>query len=492
MHIAYISSEMVPFSKTGGLADVAGALPSALADLGHEVTCFTPYYRSAKCVDPKARKVAGGALPVGSEMLPWVLYQSGLVKGGVSTYMVGNEHFFDRDGIYGSAKGDFADNCSRYIFFSRAVLAAAQALQKPVDVYHANDWQSALVPVFLKLSFSSHPFHGGAAHLFTIHNLSYQGLFWHWDWPLLNLPWKHFSWKELEFYGKINLLKGALVYADVLNTVSPTYATEIQTPECGAGLEGVLAERRADLFGVVNGIDTRAWNPASDPMLPATYPADNLAGKADCARALRKRFGLPEMDRAPLVGFVGRLVEQKGFDLLSQTLDEFARGPAQWVFLGTGEEKYQQMLLRMREVFPEKIGVALAYDNALAHLVYAGSDLFLMPSKFEPCGLGQLYALRYGTIPVVRKTGGLADTVVDATPEALAGRQATGFTFDEYSAKGLREALARALRTYHEDTQGWLAMQLTGMRQDWSWTHSAKAYVELYEKARAKQARRAG
>ncbi|MBI3828820.1 MAG: glycogen synthase, partial [Planctomycetes bacterium] len=361
MHIAFLSSEAVPYSKTGGLADVAGALPAALAESGHQVSVFTPYYRSAKKVDPKPKKVAEGAVPVGAELVPWTLYQSSLVKDGAVQYLIGNEPYFDREGLYGTPTGDYQDASRRFIFFNRAVLAAVQALQTPVDVYHANDWQTALIPVLLRLSFSSHPFHAGAATLFTIHNMSYQGLFWHWDWPLMNLPWKHFHWKEMEFYGKINFLKGALIYADILNTVSPTYAEEIQASALGCGLEGVLKDRATDLFGVVNGIDMRAWNPGNDAALPAAFSADNLAGRAACRKTLLERFHLPADGEGAVIGIVSRLIEQKGFDLVAQALEDVLKRDVRLVVLGTGEEKFQAPILRMREVFPERVGVSLAY-----------------------------------------------------------------------------------------------------------------------------------
>lgn len=486
MHIAFLSSEAVPFSKTGGLADVAGALPAALAESGHQVSVFTPYYRSAKKVDPKPKKIAEGAVPVGAELVPWTLYQSSFVKDGAVQYLIANEPFFDREGLYGTPTGDYQDSSRRFIFFNRAVLAAVQALQTPVDVYHANDWQTALVPVLLRISFSSHPFHAGAATLFTIHNMSYQGLFWHWDWPLMNLPWKHFHWKEMEFYGKINFLKGALIYSDILNTVSPTYAQEIQSSSLGCGLEGVLKDRAVDLFGVVNGIDMRVWNPANDPALPVAFSAENPAGRAASRKTLLERFNLPTDGEGAVIGIVSRLIEQKGFDLVAQALEDVLKRDVRLVVLGTGEEKFQAPIMRMREVFPDRVGVSLAYDNTLAHLIYAGSDIFLMPSKFEPCGLSQLYSLRYGSVPLVRKTGGLIDTVVDATPEHIEAGSATGFAFEGYEVKDLLAALDRALEVFTSNPDVWRGIQLAGMRQDWSWKRSAKAYLELYEKAREK------
>ena len=486
MHIAYISCECVPFSKTGGLADVAGALPEALCDHGHQVSVYTPYYRVSKTIDSHAQKIAEGTVPVGTEKVPYVVYKASISKGGATYYLIDNAEYFDREGLYGDHHGDYVDSCSRFIFFCRASMAAAQALGKPVDVYHCNDWSSALVAIYLKLSYANHPFHGEAASLFTIHNLSYQGLFWYWDWPLLNLPWKNFNWKELEFHGKMNLLKGALVHSDLLSTVSPTYADEIQTPEYGCGLEGVLSDRKADLFGVVNGIDTRIWNPQRDPLLPANFSAEDLTGKARCKAELLKYFKLPTDKDRPVIGMIGRLVEQKGFDIVALSIEELARRDVQLVFLGTGQDKYQAILKRMQELYPKQIGVALDYDNSLAHLIEAGSDIFLMPSKFEPCGLNQLYSLRYGTVPLVRKTGGLADTVVDATPENVKNGTASGFVFEAYTHTALLEATDRALDMLRKRPAEWRKLVLTGMKEDWSWTRSAKAYSDLYEKAKAK------
>lgn len=491
MRIAYISSEAAPFSKTGGLGDVAGALPSALAELGHEISVFTPYYRATRKIDPKAEPVASGAVPVGTEMVPWIAHRASLPMGNAKYYLIANERYFDREGIYGNAQGDYQDSCSRFIFFCRAALAAAQELKQPIDVYHANDWQSALVPVYLRLSFAAHPFFQDAASLMTIHNLSYQGLFWHWDWPLLNLPWKHFNWRELEFHGKMNLLKGSLIYSDVLTTVSPTYAREIQTAELGFGLEGVLGDRKEDLFGVVNGIDPLAWNPEKDPLLPASYSAASPAGKAQCRAALLKRFELTDDGKVPVLGMISRLIEQKGFDLVADAFEDLARRDVKIVVLGTGLEKYHKLLQQMRARFPQKVAVAFAFDNALAHLIEAGSDLFLMPSRFEPCGLSQLYALRYGAVPVVHSVGGLADTVVDATPQALKNGTATGFAFSQYNPRAMMDCIDRALKLYAGDPKAWRELQLRGMRQDWSWAKSAQAYVALYERAKAKAATRA-
>ena len=491
MRIAFASSEVVPFSQTGGLADVAGALPVELAKLGHRVSVFTPYYSCVKRFDPKVRTVAQGVAPVGSETIPWTLYASSLhperppgsgraKRGHLDFLFIGCDAFFDREGLYGTPQADYADNCRRYVFFCQACLAAAKALGEPLDLWHCHDWQAALIPVYLKTTLAGDSFHAQAACVFTIHNLSYRGLFWHWDWPLLNLPWQHYNWRELEFNGRMSLLKGALVHADLLATVSPTYAREIQTPAFGYGLEGLLSERKDVLVGIANGIDTRVWNPRTDALLPATYGPEDMAGKQACKEALRRKFNLPR-DSSAVVGMIGRLVEQKGFDLVARTVEELLRRNIQLVVLGAGRDEFQQLLQRTQAAHPDKVAAVFAFDNALAHLIEAGSDLFLMPSRYEPCGLNQLYSLAYGTPPVVHCVGGLADTVTDTTPDTLASRAATGFLFRGHTSKALLDSLDRALKILYEQPEVWRAIQLNGMSQDWSWRRSALKYQDAYE-----------
>lgn len=487
MNIAFAASEVVPYSKTGGLADVAGALPAQLARLGHNVWVFTPYFRSAKRVDPKARRIAQGFVIVGEEQVQWSLHSASTNSsepGHPRVFFIGCDAYFDRDGLYGTLKGDYEDNLNRFVLFSRACLAAAQAQALSLDVWHCHDWQTALIPLYLKLNHAKHPLLSGAASVFTIHNMSYQGLFWHWAWPLLNLPWAHYNWKELEFYNKINLMKGALIYADALTTVSPRYAQEIQTPEYGCGLEGVLSDRAADLTGIVNGIDPREWDPASDALIPANYSANDLKSKAACRSALRARLGLPDNDSA-VVGTIGRLVPQKGWDLIAETHDELMKRNLQLVVLGTGMEKFHDLLTEMQKSNPERVSVSFAFDNDLAHLIEAGSDMYLMPSHYEPCGLNQLYSLKYGTPPVVHNVGGLSDTVTDAI-EVRTDVPPTGFKFMEYTREAMLAALDRALSLFSSDPAAWHKLQTDGMAQDWSWEASARKYVEVYKAARAK------
>lgn len=489
MKILFASSEVAPFSKTGGLADVSAALPPALASLGEQVTVITPAYRSVwSCGRPIEPLDVDLSIPIGTKTVEGTLLRSTLPAGpqgseAVPVLLVQQDDYYDRDGLYGTPEGDYVDNCERFVFFSRAVLEAARKLELTVDVVHCHDWQSALIPAYLQIEYRDCPGLERAGSLFTIHNLAFQGQFWHWDMLLTGLDWKYFNWRQLEFHGKLNLLKAGLVFADRLNTVSPRYAEEIQTAAFGAGLEGVLQHRRAVLSGILNGVDYRVWNPATDPYLPQTYdPSCVESGKAACKSALQSELRLRPAANAPLVAFVGRLTEQKGIDLIVDVLPEWTRTTdVQWVVLGTGEPRFHQALLGLAERFPHKLAVRLEFSERLAHRIEGGADLFLMPSRFEPCGLSQMYSMKYGTVPVVRATGGLVDTVVDATPQALAEGRATGFVFSECSPLALSEALRRACELYRRPHQ-WRQLQATCLQQDWSWERSAREYQALYRR----------
>ena len=485
MKVAFISSEVVPFSKTGGLADVSGALPKFLAELGHEVLVFTPLYRGIleKFKPKKLKKTL--RVPVGSRVLDGALYECALPESKARVCFLANDSFFDREGLYGDGKGDFTDNCSRFVFFSRGVLEAIKVLGFKPDVIHANDWQAGLVPVYCKVGYDGVEAITSASTVFTIHNMAYQGLFWHWDTPLTNIGWEHFNYRELEFFGKINFLKGGIVYSDTVSTVSPTYAKEIQVDEeMGAGLQGVLSGRASDLFGILNGIDYDVWNPETDKLIPENYTAGNLSGKAKCKKALQKEAGLKASPKVPLIGVITRLADQKGLDLIAEVIDELMEEDVQFVLLGTGQEKYHKLFKEVRKRYPRKAGIFLTFDNRLAHLIEAGSDMFLMPSRYEPCGLNQMYSLKYGTVPVVRATGGLADTITDATPEAIEAGTANGFSFEPYESDDLLDVIRRALAAY-SNREVWAGIVATGMRQDWSWARSAGEYVKLYERASA-------
>jgi starch synthase len=481
MKILFAASEAAPFAKTGGLADVAGSLPPALAALGNDVRLVMPRYR---CVDADRfglKRVASFSVPLGSWQERCDVLQ-GSLGNKITVYFVNKDIYFDRPELYQTRLGDFRDNAERFTFFSRAVLELCRSLDFAPDIVHCNDWQTGLVPFFLKTFYhGSAPFERTKS-VFTVHNLGYQGTFWHWDMRLLGAGWEHFTPEGLEFWGKISFLKAGLVYSDIITTVSKTYSREIQTPEYGHGLEGVLAKRTSDLFGIVNGIDYDEWDPAKDGTIAQKYSVARPAGKAACKADLLKKTGLRE-NGGPLAGMVSRLVDQKGLDILTEALQDMMSLGLQFVVLGTGEEKYHRLLTKEADRYPDRMRVLFKYDDQLAKRIYAGADLFLMPSRYEPCGLGQLIALRYGAVPVVRKTGGLTDTVQDYNPRTGKG---TGFVFKDYSAPAFVECLERALGVY-KDSKKWKQLARCCMVQDFSWEHSAKEYEKVYKKAMKKQ-----
>lgn len=488
MNILFATSEAVPFAKTGGLADVSAALPAELARLGHRPVLMLPAYRQAfECGQRLEPTKVELAFTMGSKTVEGALLRSRLPDSDVPVYLVRQDDYYDRDELYGPDGGDYIDNCERFVFFCRAVLESIRLLDLKIDVLHAHDWQTGLAPAYLKLEYQGVPGYERIASLLTIHNLGYQGQFWHWDMLLTGLDWKYFNWHQMEFFGKLNLMKTGLVFADVLSTVSARYAEEIQTAPLGCGLEGVLQQRREVLSGIINGVDYRLWNPATDPHLAKRYDATSVAeGKAACKRALQAELGLPARPKTPLLGFVGRLADQKGLDLVAGVVQDWVRtADVQWVVLGTGEEKYQQLLASLAERNPQKVAARFAFSDGLAHRIEAGADMFLMPSRYEPCGLSQLYSLKYGTVPVVRATGGLADTVTDSTPATLADGTATGFSFREYEVLALAKTLTRACEAY---AQGgvWSQLIARGMRQDWSWSRSAQEYESLYKRTLAR------
>ena len=489
MNILVAASEVVPFAKTGGLADVAGALPLALAELGHRVTVILPNYRACRRSGRPVRSTGMTlTIPIGTRRVEGEVLESSLGDGEVPVFLIDQPDYFDRDGLYQEGGKDYPDNSERFVFFSRAVLETIRLMELEIDVLHANDWQTGLVPVYLETEYRRQEGLKSIGTLFTVHNLGYQGQFWHWDMLLTGLDWKLFNWQQLEFYGYLNLMKAGLVFADAINTVSRRYAQEIQTSEYGHGLEGVLQSRRNDLYGIVNGIDYGVWNPAVDPHLAAHYDEQSVGkGKPQCKAALQKRFKLPERPEVPVLGQIGRLADQKGWDLVAAVADELLREDVQIVVLGTGEAKYHELLQELVRRYPTKVGLMLGFDNGLAHQIEAGADMFLMPSRYEPCGLNQLYSLKYGTVPVVRATGGLADTIVDSTPPTLASGTATGFSFEPYNAATFLQCVRRALGLW-KDRAGWQRLVQNGMRQDWSWGHSAQEYLKVYEKVWTKRA----
>lgn len=483
MRVLFVSSEVSPFSKTGGLADVSGALPGALARAGADVRVVTPLYRDVReggwALEPAGVCEVPG--PAGGEV---ATVFSATLPSGPQVWFVDHPRYFDRPGLYGERGQDYPDNLERFSFLCRAVLGWIRTCGWQPDLVHCNDWQAALVPVYMRTVEASHWDRVGT--VLTVHNLAYQGLFGADQFPVLGLPPDLFSPRYLEFWGRVNVLKGGLVFADVLTTVSETYAREIQTEEFGCGLEGVLRERSADLYGILNGADYSVWDPRHDPHIPARYGPEDLSGKAVCKAALQREMGLRVDADVLLFGMVSRLVEQKGVNLVVACVDRMVQSGAQIAVLGTGDPQLEAALLRSAEAHPGAVGVRIGFDERLAHWIEAGSDAFLMPSRYEPSGLNQLYSLRYGTVPVVRRTGGLADSVVDATPEALAHGEAAGFVFEAYAPDALWEAVARALATYR-DRETWLRLVRSGMAADFSWDRAAGRYVELYRLAVAKR-----
>jgi starch synthase len=489
----YAASEVAGFAKTGGLADVAAALPQALARRGHECAVLMPLYRAVRR-GPQGLEPTGltFSVPVGGRPVAGALWRSTLPGSAVPIYLVEQAEFFERDGPeqggglyqFTGADGrprDYPDNLARFAFFSRACCEAARFLDLRPQILHLNEWHTGLAAAYQREFYRCQE-REGPHILFTIHNLAYQGLFPAQQYPTTGLPWRLFTLDGLEFYGHLSCLKAGIVYADLVNTVSPTYAREIQTATYGQGLHGLLAARGQQLYGILNGVDYRLWNPTTDPHLPAPYDTNSvIAGKAACRRALLQQCGLPERAGAPLLGMVGRMVEQKGIDLLIEALPALLDRDVQLVMLGEGDPAYHRRLHALRARFPEGVAVLRTQDDSLAHLICGAADLFLMPSLFEPCGLVQLYAMRYGAVPVVRATGGLADTVTDATAQTLAAGTATGFTFGPPAARFLLEAVDRALALLRQRPADWLRLVRLCMRQDWSWDHSAAEYEKLYE-----------
>jgi starch synthase len=481
LRILYAAAEVAPFAKTGGLADVAGALPQALARRGHDVRVVMPLHRGVEAAaGPLRVAVPRVAVPIGGRTVEGALLE-GRLGDRVPIYFVDQDGYYDRPALYGAS-----DDCERYVFFCRSILAALPALGWMPQVIHANDWQAGLIPVYLETLDRDAPAYADVATLFTVHNLAYQGVFWHYDLPMTGLGWDLFTPAGIEFYGHLSLLKGGLVFADLLTTVSPTYAREIQTPAFGERMDGILRERSADLVGILNGLDVALWNPATDPDIPKRFDRDDPAGKAACTAALRDEMALPHSGRrVPLVGVVSRLAEQKGLDLVAGAAPAIRAAGGQLVVLGSGEEPLERWLGELARAHPESIAVRIGFDDRLARRIYAGADLFLMPSLYEPCGLGQLIALRYGTVPVVRRTGGLTDTV---RPWHETTGEGTGFVFDELSADACGKALARAFAAY-ANPAAWRRLVANAMAADFSWDASAELYVTCYRRA-IKKARR--
>ncbi len=487
LKVLFASPEVVPFVKTGGLADVSGMLPRVLAGMGHEVKVALPKYGTipAELLSGETGHLSLEVImPDGAEPLAISKVSDNSLP--LEHLFFENEEFFDRAALYVDPETglDYPDNHFRFGFFCRGILEFLKETGWQPDIIHANDWQTALLPAYLATAFEDDPFFAGTKTVYTIHNLAYQGKFPAEAFSDLGVPTGLFyPMGPFEFYGDVNLMKAAIWYATVINTVSERYALEIQSSsEYGAGLEGVLRSRSQDLYGIINGVDYSQWSPAKDRLIPHRYGIANLSGKRENKVELANRLELPLRDHVPLIGMITRLADQKGLDLVADAADGIFALDLQMVVLGTGDDKYHELFRRLETRFPDKLRALLTYDNEMAHWIEAGADAFLMPSRYEPCGLNQLYSLKYGTLPIVRATGGLADTIIDIDHESGAG---TGFVFDDYDPEEMLEAIRRAVALFGEKRL-WRTVMKRAMKQDFSWENSARKYVELYEKALSK------
>jgi len=480
LRILMISPEVVPFAKTGGLADVVGSLPVALHQLGCDVALAMPFYRQVVAEN------LGGELilehlpvPLGSQVVPAEVWQ-GKLRERIPVFFIRRDELFDRTYLYGTPRGDYFDNAQRFAYFCQAVMALCPALSYRPHIVHCHDWQTGLVPAYLRLVHGGDPFWIETASMFTVHNIAYQGQFAADLFPVTGLPGHFFAVGGMEFWGGINYMKAGIICADVITTVSPRYSEEIRIPPAGRGLEGVLQAQGHKLHGIVNGADYGEWNPETDSLIVARYSAKNFAGKKRCKRDLLAAVGLPLglMDR-PVLGMVSRLTDQKGLDLIAAAAERLVAKDLGLIILGTGEEKYHRLFSELARRHPENVAVRLGFDNELAHKIEAGVDIFLMPSQFEPCGLNQMYSLRYGTVPIVHATGGLYDTVKPFDPE---GGEGVGFRFTRYEPEALWQAIEAAIAMFNRPSL-WQKIMRNGMAMDFSWEKSARLYLALYEKA---------
>ena len=485
LSILYVASEVMPFAKTGGLADVSGALPQIIRELGHDIRIIMPKYsavsdRRFKIHDIK--RLTDIPITVGEKVHLGSVKSSFItnIKTKVQVYFLNNSEFYDRDDLYVDAvtHKDYPDNDDRFIFFCRSVLETLKLLGWQPDILHLNDWQAGLIAPYVKLVYANEPSLKNIKIVFTVHNAAYQGIFDKESFKKTELPQKCFTADGLEFYGKLNCMKAGLMYSDAITTVSETYAKEIRTSnEYGYGLEEVFTRKKSSTYGILNGMDTLVWSPEVDTLIPVKYSSSDLSGKIENKKSLTERFKLQFDHKIPIIGMVSRIVDQKGFDILADALEEILSMNLQLVILGTGDQKYHDMLTKFAKKNTKKMALVIGFDESLAHLIEAGSDMFLMPSKYEPCGLNQMYSLRYGTLPIVRFTGGLADTVQDLDAKPLSGN---GFVFEKYNAKELIKTIKRALALY-ADRDRWMKAMLRAMSLDFSWNVSAEKYIELYK-----------
>jgi len=481
LRILYLSPEASPFAKTGGLADVAGSLPKALKAAGCDIRLVMPYYRMVKRGNLEVRVLLEDVeISLFGETLKDDIFSSSEIGGDIPLYLINKDEYFDREYLYGTSKGDYFDNLERFVYFCRMALLLCKGLDFQPHVFHCNDWQTALIPAYLRTICGEDPFFSRACSLITIHNLAYQGIFDERKLEATGLPREVYHQGGIEYWGKINLLKAGIVFSDIINTVSHKYSREIQTSEFGYGLDGVLRDRREHLYGVLNGADYGEWNPKTDPLIAANYDEKDLSAKAKCKEDLLAEFNLSNSLRErPILAIISRLADQKGLDLVAESIEDLMKMDLGFVLLGTGDEKYHRLFGRIAENYPEKAGIKIAYDNTLAHKIEAGADIFLMPSRYEPCGLNQMYSLKYGTVPLVRATGGLEDTVQEYNPKTGEG---TGFTFRRYRPSDFLNTVRKALAVY-QDREGWRGLMIRGMKADFSWERAAREYVNLYEKA---------
>ena len=480
MRVLMITPEVTPFAQTGGLGEVLSALPAELAELGVEIDVFMPKYRGVDC-DEYDLKQTGLKIEVdiNARKVPAALWEFRDTRGARYLFVECDE-YFDRDYLYGTPQADYEDNAERFVFLCRSATEMSLAASTHYDIFHSHDWQAALAPVYLRTLYAGESTLEPSASVMTIHNLGYQGIFWHLDMPLVGVGWEFFTPEHMEFHGKLNFLKSGIVFADEVNTVSAGYRDEILTPEFGFGLEGVLQDKGPHLTGILNGVDYKTWDPDIDPVIAANFNPKDLSGKALCKTDLQKIAHLPARPDVPLIGMVSRLSDQKGIDILAKAVPELMKRDLQLVLLGTGEAQYQASFKEFGERYPDKTGIFLSYDYELAHKIFAGADVLIVPSRYEPCGLTQLYALKYGTVPVVRATGGLTDTVEEFNGDQNSG---TGFKFKEAEPSALEETLLNALGLFTREPGAWKRLMVRGMNRDFSWKRSATEYVRLYEKA---------
>jgi starch synthase len=486
INILFVVSEAVPFAKTGGLADVGGALPQVVRELGHEIRIMMPKYglfseRKHKVHDVirlKDISISIGGKTTNASVKSAFITNS---KVKVQVYFLANDQYFLREGLYVNphTKKDYHDNDERFIFFCKGTLETLKKLGWKPDIIHCNDWPCGLIPAYLKTVYRDDPFFKNTRSIFTIHNLAYQGLFPKESFYKTGLPEEIFQQEGVEFYGQLSFMKAGLYYADIINTVSEKYAQEIRTDEeMGCGLRKLLDRRKKDLYGITNGIDYSIWNPEVDKLIPHNYSLKDFKGKSENKKALLNRFNLEYKESIPVIGIISRLADQKGFDLIGNIIRDLMKLDLQIVVLGTGEKKYHELFEKIHQKYPDKFGIFLGFNESLAHLIEAGSDMFLMPSRYEPCGLNQLYSLKYGTVPIVRATGGLEDTIEDIN---INDGKGTGFKFKKYDSQELFKVIKKALKVY-SDKKRWRKIMKSGMMKDFSWANSARKYVTLYKK----------